>query len=306
MDEGTLDAWVADWLAANPGFATPVEELTPELLTLARGPVGPPPTVDVQSMTDTEFDGIPVRIYRDAAPTCLLVYFHGGGFTLGSIGLMDNVARQLTRACSAVVISVEYRLAPEDPYPAGLDDCETLTRWALANADDLGVPGSRVIVCGESAGGNLAAAVSLRLRDAAHGLPAGQVLIYPALAGSVLHPSMDTFDGLVISEGAVRTYWAAYSGGRNLDQDPYAAPLSADSLVGLPPALVILGGCDMLRDEGRAYAARLRAAGVATDEVCYPGQPHGFVNFEFPAATEAFARIGSWTRELLGVTQQAH
>jgi acetyl esterase len=114
---------------------------------------------------------------------------------------------------------------------------------------------------------------------------------------------METFDGLVISLAACRSFWAAYSAGRDLDQDPYAVPLAAPNLSGLPPALVILGGCDMLRDEGRAYAARLRDAGVPTEEVCYPGQPHGFVNFEFPAAAEAFARIGSWTQAQLGVTQ---
>jgi acetyl esterase len=305
VDEGTLDPWVADWLKDNPMFATPVEELTPDVLALARGPVGPPPTVDISSVTDSTVDGVPVRIYRDDEPHALIVYFHGGGFTLGSIGLMDNVARQLAKSCRAVVVSVEYRLAPENPYPAGLDDCELVTRWALAEAAGLGVSTSSVFIGGESAGGNLAAAVALRLRDAGGPIPAGQILIYPGLAGRTLHPSMQIFDGLVISLAACRSFWSAYSGGRDLDQDPYAVPLAAPDLSGLPPALVLLGGCDMLRDEGRAYAARLRDAGVPTDEVCYPGQPHGFVNFEFPAAAEAFAKIGSWTEGQLGVTEQS-
>jgi acetyl esterase len=107
------------------------------------------------------------------------------------------------------------------------------------------------------------------------------------------------FDGLVISRVIGAKYWEAYSGGRDLDHDPYAVPLSATRLGGLPPALVVLGGCDMLRDEGRAYAARLRDDGVDVDEVCYPGQPHGFVNFDFPAARLAFEHIGSWLRAVL-------
>ena len=233
------------------------------------------------------------------APTGLVVYFHGGGHVLGSIGLMDNVARELAHGSGAVVVSVGYRLAPEDPYPAGLDDCELVTRWAFANAERFGVSSRAVAVAGESAGGNLAAAVALRLRDADDGdaTLAGQVLVYPVLAGSVTYPSAVEFDGLVISREVGAKYREAYSGGRDLDDDPYAFPLSATHLGGLPPALVVLAGCDMLRDEGRAYAIRLREEGVDVDEVCYAGQPHGFVNFDFPAAAVAFERIGTWLRD---------
>jgi acetyl esterase len=124
--------------------------------------------------------------------------------------------------------------------------------------------------------------------------------MYPGLAGPNGHfPSRDEFDGIVLTRKAREVYWTAYSGDRNIDDDPFAAPLRADDLTGLPPALVILGGCDLLRDEGRLYAERLRAAGVAADDVCYPGQPHGFINFMFPAAHQAFDRIGSWLRPLL-------
>ncbi len=111
-----------------------------------------------------------------------------------------------------------------------------------------------------------------------------------------MHPSTFEFDGLIISRKAGERYWAAYSGDRDIDRDPYAAPLHAESVAGLPPALVVLGGCDMLRDEGRAYAARLRDEGGEVDEVCYPGQPHGFINFGFPAAGQAFEHIGNWLR----------
>jgi len=299
-DEGVLDPWVADWMAANPERATPMDDLPPELLELARGPVGFPPTREIASIADDSIDGVPVRIYRgDGPPTGLVVYFHGGGYVLGSIGLMDNVARELAHGSGAVVVSVGYRLAPEHPYPGGLDDCEQVTRWALANAERFGVSPERVAVAGESAGGNLAAAVALRLRDAGDATLAAQVLIYPQLSGTTTYPSAVEFDGLVISLAIGKKYWAAYSGGRNLDDDPYAVPLSAANLHGLPPAIVVLGGCDMLRDEGRAYAARLRDDGVDVDEVCYPGQPHGFVNFEFPAAALAFERIGTWLRAAL-------
>jgi acetyl esterase len=248
-EEGVLDPWVVEWMAANPERATPFEELIPEILELARGPVGFPPTRELASITDEQVGDIPIRIYRgEGEPTGLVVYFHGGGFVIGSIGLMDNVARELAHRSNAVVVSVGYRLAPEHPYPAGLDDCASVTRWAMANAERFDISPSAVVVAGESAGGNLAAAISLRLRDAGDSLLAGQVLIYPALAGSRTHPSAVEFDGLIISRTAAAHFWGAYCGDQDLDRDPYAAPLCATSLAGLPPALVILGGCDMLRD----------------------------------------------------------
>lgn len=305
-EEGVLDPWVSEWMAANPMRATPFEDLVPEILELARGPVGAPPTREIAHVSDEVVGEVPIRIYRgDGEPTGLVVYFHGGGFVIGSIGLMDNVARELAHCSGAIVVSVGYRLAPEDPYPAGLQDCESVTRWALANVARFDVAPDRVTVAGESAGGNLAAAVSLRLRDAGDASLAGQVLLYPGLAGRAVYPSAAEFDGLIISRTAGERFWAAYSGDRDIDGDPYAAPLQADSLKGLPPALVVLGGCDMLRDEGRAYAARLRDDGVEVDEVCYPGQPHGFVNFDFPAAGPAFERIGAWLRATLRSARRA-
>jgi acetyl esterase len=270
------------------------------MLALARSPIGEPPTREIADINDEVVEGVPVRIYRsESPPTGLLVYFHGGGFVIGSIGLMDNVARELAHSTGAVVVSVGYRLAPEHPYPAGLDDCETVTRWACANARRFDVSPQSVAVAGESAGGNLATAVALRTKDDHDISLAGQVLIYPGVAGRMLHPSMYEFDGLIISRRAAARYWVAYSGGRDLEEEGCAVPLRAADLTGLPPALVALGGCDMLRDGGREYAARLRAAGVLVDEVCYSGQPHGFVNFGFPAAILAFDRIGAWFRSRL-------
>ncbi len=296
-DEGVLDPWVAEWMAANPERATPFADLVPELLELARGDYGPQLTQEVDHVDDERVGDVPIRIYRDdGEPTGLVVYFHGGGHVIGSIGIMDGVAREIAHASRAVVVSVEYRLAPEHPYPAAVDDCVAVTSWALAECGRFALPPSAVAVAGESAGGTMAAAVALRLRDAGGAAPVGQVLIYPAVAGTTVYPSRREFSGLVISLEAGEAYWAAYSGGRDLDGDPYAVPLSAASLAGLPPALVLLGGCDMLRDEGRAYAGRLRSDGVDVEEVCYPGQPHGFVNFGFPAAAAAFERTGGWLR----------
>jgi acetyl esterase/lipase len=294
-DEGVLDPWVAQWLEQNP--IPPFEDFSPEMLALARSDFGTPPAREIAKVTDREIAGVPVRVYEhDEAPTGLVVYFHGGAFCIGSIGLMDNVARELAYATGATVISVEYRLAPEHPFPAGLDDCEAVTRWAIAHASDFGAAPDRVVVAGESAGGNLSAAVSLRLRGDTTAAPAGQVLMYPVVAGfAERFPSRDEFDGVIINTKSP-VVGDAYMGGRDLDRDPFVAPLAAESLAGLPPAIVVLGGCDPLRDEGRLYAQRLDADGVAVEELCCAGQPHGFINFGFPAAALAFERIGAFVR----------
>ena len=294
MDESTLDPWVEHWIRANPMFVTPMEDLSPELLGMARSQGGPP-SVTIAEVTDDTVEGVPVRIYRDG-PECsgLVVYFHGGAWAVGSIGLMDNIARQICKQAGAVVVSVEYRLAPEHPFPAGFLDCEAVTRWCLANAERFGVTPDRVAVAGESAGGNLATAVALVVPGLA-----GQVLVYPATDGPALAgSSWDDFDGLVLSRKSFAVVWEAYGGGADIDDDPRAVPMRAERLDDLPPALVLLGGCDTLRDEGRAYAAKMRDSGVEVEEVCFAGQPHGFVNFDFPAAADAFARIGVWLRDV--------
>ena len=297
-NEAVLDPWVADWFAANPMFGTPLPDLSPGVLELARSPIGAPPTREMGKVTDDVVAGVPVRIYEhDAAPTGVVVYFHGGGFCIGSIGLMDHVARELAHCSGATVVSVEYRLAPEHPYPAGLDDCEAVTRWAFANSARLGADPSRVAVAGESAGGNLSAAVALRLRDAPDAQLAAQVLVYPVVDGKdAPYPSRAEFDGIVIDAKNRVMYHDAYAGGNDIDRDPFALPIHAASLAGLPPAIVVVGGCDPLRDEGRAYAQRLRLDDVVVEELCCAGQPHGFINFGFPAATEAFAHIGAFLR----------
>lgn len=305
-DEGVLDPWITDRLADNPGLLTPMADHSPEILALARTVSLGPPTVPIDSVTDETVAGVPVRVYSHDAPAPgVVVYLHGGGFVLGGIEVMDGVARELARATGAPVVSVGYRLAPEDPFPAGLDDCEAVTRWAIEQtATRFGAPAGSVVIAGESAGGNLAAAVALRLRDAGVAGLAGQILIYPGTDGrATRYPSQDEFDGLVLDRAQREFFWTSYGGGRPLDDEPFAALMRQPSLAGLPPALVVLGGCDVLRDEGRAYAERLAAEGVTTEEVCVPGQPHGFVNFGFPGAARAYAAVERWTHELLGGTR---
>jgi len=301
-----LDPRVARWFEANPMMAKPFEDFSPEMLALARAPVGAPPTRAIARVTDDVVEGVPIRIYQhEGAPDGLVVYLHGGGHCIGSIGLMDNLARELAYCSNAAVVSVEYRLAPEHPYPAGLDDCETVTRWALANASELGASPSSVAVAGESAGGNLAAAVTLRLRGDVDVPLAGQVLMYPGVDGnSWTHRSRAEFEGLVLTRRSMDAYWERYTAGRDLTGDPFVAPLRAPSLADLPPALVVLGGRDLLRDEGRLYAGRLRDDGVAVEEACFAGQPHGFINFQLPAAADAFECIGAWLRAVFARSER--
>ncbi len=259
VKEGVLDPRVVEHFEANPFHATPLSlaDLPPEILALARGPEIEPPTRDIADVVDDIVDGIPIRIYRhDEPPAGVVVYFHGGGFCIGSIGIMDNVARELAHAAHATVVSVGYRLAPEDPYPAGLDDCEAITRWALANA-----PYARGRTRARGGGGRergrdpggsgrvAPARAATRCRSPA------KCCMYPGTDGdSWEHPSRTEFDGIVLTRSSMDEYWQRYSGGRDLSKDQFAAPLQAASLADLPPALVVLGGCDVLRDEGRAYA----------------------------------------------------
>ena len=294
-DEGVLDPWVAEWLETQFG------RVMVDLASVAReGKIPRFPAAPTRDITyaDSVVDNVPVRIYQGQQPaTGLVVYFHGGGFCTGSIAAMDGFARELTHHSGAIVISVEYRLSPQHPYPAALDDCETVTRWAFTQTQGFGIPADGVAVAGESAGGNLAAAVTLRFREGGGPSLAGQVLVYPSVDGPGRgRPSEVEFGNLIVDRATGRYFWDSYCGGRDLTTDPFAVPLRASSLAGLPPAFVVLGGCDFLRDAGRAYVERLLADGVEVTEACFAGQPHGFMNFNFPAAADAFAEIGAWLR----------
>lgn len=227
------------------------------------GPVGP----------------IPVRLYAASTEPGLpvIVFFHGGGWVLSSIEGHDSLARRLAQRSGALVVSVEYRLAPEHPYPAPHDDCWTVTRWLADHAAEWGGDPSRLAVAGDSAGGNLAAGVALRARDEGLSL-ALQVLIYPCIDADADGPSMhDNAEGYFLSATDMQWFWRQYVPAASWS-DPYAVPARAGDLRGVAPALVLTAEYDPLRDEGEAYADALAAAGVAVTCTRYPGVVHGFVS----------------------------
>lgn len=224
---------------------------------------------------------IPLRLYRPAgvaSPAPTLVYFHGGGWVIGDLDTHDVLCRQLADEARCVVVSVDYRMGPEHRFPAAPDDCLAATRWLMAQAGDLGLDATRFAVGGDSAGGNLAAVVSLALRDDPGPQPLKfQLLIYPATdmrAGAPSHTSNG--QGYVLTSDTIAYFQGHYL---NRDQltDWRASPLLAAGLAQLPPALVLTAGFDPLRDEGRQYADALSAAGSTAQYVCFERQIHGFI-----------------------------
>ena len=271
----------------------------------------PTPGEDVASVEDLEVPGpagnVPVRVYRpDGAsePAPVVVYFHGGGWVLGSIATHDGSCRALANRTGAVVASVGYRLAPEHPYPAALDDCFAATCWVAAHADDLGVDPGRLAVAGDSAGGNLAAAVCLAARDRGGPTIAFQTLVYPVTdLEPDRWPSMTAnADGPLLTRAAMDWFIGHYAGDPPPLDDALAAPIRAADLSGLPPAHVSTAGHDPLQDEGAAYAEALAAAGVPVAHDDFPTLIHGFVGFAdvVPAAGEARDAIAAALREGLG------
>jgi acetyl esterase len=263
-NDGVLDPWVADWFAANPMFGTPLPDLSPELLELARSPIGAPPTREMGKVTDDVVAGVPVRIYEhDAAPTGVVVYFHGGGFCIGSIGLMDHVARELAHCSGATVVSVEYRLAPEHPYPAGLDDCEAVTRWAFANADRFGVAADR----GRGrAPGDLAAAVRAPRGD--DKLSPGRSCCTPLDRLSADYPSRRECDTPMLRARASPGVRDVLGSATSTTTRSWCH--CAETLVGLPPAVVVLGGSTTCETRDAA-TQRLRDEGVPVEKLCCAG-----------------------------------
>ena len=260
---------------------------------------GPP--AEVARVEDRTFAGpagdVPVRIYRptDAAgPQPVLVWFHGGGWVLGSIAGSDLTCRELAVRAGVVVVSVGYRLAPEHPYPSGVDDCLAALVWVAAAAGELGVDPTRVAVGGDSAGGNLAAVVALAARDAGGPAVRFQLLVYPATDLLMSYPSVrDNGQGYMLTDDSMKWFIELYLGDDGDPKDPRVSPIYADDLSGLPPALVITAEFDPLRDEGEAYGTRLQQARVATKVSRYDGMIHGFfsmaamVEAARPAAAEA-------------------
>jgi acetyl esterase len=242
--------------------------------------------IPVAAVTNLSIPGpagvIRARHYRpvngDGAP--LLVFYHGGGQVIGSIETHDDLCRQICRDGELHVLSVDYRLAPEHTAPAASDDAFAAFQWALDNAAELRADPDRVAVGGDSAGGNLAAVVSLRARTEAARLPAVQLLFYPVVNYRDETRSQTLFaDGFFLTKRDINWFRDKYLDGADVDAaDPRVSPLLADDFTGLPPALVLTAGFDPLRDEGRQYADAMRAAGVAVDYREFGSLVHGFAN----------------------------
>lgn len=233
-------------------------------------------------------------------PRPLLVFFHGGGFVVGDLDTHDGLCRLLCRDAGVHVLAVDYRLAPEHPAPAAIDDCYAAYRWAVEHAAEFGADPSKVAVGGDSAGGNLAAVVSQLARNDAITLPALQVLFYPATDFSSDTRSKTLFaDGFFLTKSDMDWFRDNYLAGSALAvDDPRISPLLAQDLAGLPPAMVLTGGFDPLRDEGNQYAEALAAAGVAVDHRQFGPVVHAFANF-FPlggASATATAEVVSALR----------
>jgi acetyl esterase len=290
----------------------PYETLTPEQareMYLAARPVSQPEPPPIASAGALSIPGpagdIPARVYKpltlrqSGGLSPCLVFFHGGGWVIGNLDSHDVVCRTLADEGQLIVISVDYRLAPEHKFPAAVDDAVGATEWISKHAQELGIDASRLIVGGDSAGGNLAAVVALHAREAGPEL-AGQVLIYPATDFAMTHPShSEPETSALLTHTVIRWFRDHYLGASD-GEHWKASPARAEKLSDLPPAFVLTAGADPLRDEGDEYAARLGEAGVQVVHKTYPGQFHGFITMGklLPRAGAAMREIGDWLKAL--------
>lgn len=291
-----------------PGYFPPLPELRQQLRTMVTLMDEPaPPLARVEDVTIPGPAGaIPARIYDAAGggpARPAVAYFHGGGWVQGDLETHHGLCARLARGSGALVVAVDYRLAPEHPFPAAVEDCLAAYRWLRSHGRGIGVDPSRLAVAGDSAGGNLAAVVSQQAAAAGEPLPTCQVLIYPATDFALDTPShRELKDAHVIPRDRIEWYAAQYLPAGVDQLDPRASPLRAADLAGQPTALVITAGFDPLRDEGHAYAERLRAAGVAVVDREYPGQIHAFVSLTraIPQGLACTTEIADFLRKLLG------
>lgn len=282
----SLDPQIADLIGALDRGFPPVHTMTgaQARATIRSRFVPNSDPEPVGSVTDTHVAGpggdIAIRIYRpvrDAATLPVVVYAHGGGFVFCDLDSHDGLCRNLTNRTGAVFISVDYRLAPENPWPAAAEDVHAVTAWVADTADVLGIDADRIAVGGDSAGGNLAAVATVMARDRGGPTLAAQLLLYPVIAADFDTESYQRFGaGYYNPKPALQWYWDQYAPNEADRTHPYASPLHA-RLDGLPPAVVVLAGHDPLHDEGVAYADALEAAGVAVTRCPFEGGIHGFM-----------------------------
>jgi acetyl esterase len=267
------------------------------------------PPEPVASVEDIVIPGpsqpIRVRVYRPDTSSAhpLTVFFHGSGFVICSIETHDAMCRQICNGSASVVVSVDYRLAPENPFPAGPQDCRAAALWAIANARLLGADPHRVALCGDSAGACMAAVVSRMIRDEAGPSIAAQILIYPVTDHyTAHHPSYEERgDGYGLTKHDMRWFWDQYCPDPALGGDTSVSPLRADDLSALPRAYVITAEYDVLRDEGGLYATALAHAGVPVVHRRYADMNHGFLNWVdgVDRATEAMQDLTTWMRNAI-------
>jgi acetyl esterase len=282
MAHDTPTLKLIEQMSESRGF--PLHESTPDEAR-AFGPAmaalnGPAP--DMERVTETVIDRpdgeIRLRtLVPIATPRGVLVYYHGGGWVIGSIDESDTVARKLAERTSCAVVLVDYRLAPEHPYPTAVDDAYAALEWVGQNLSAIAGDDAPLVVAGDSAGGNLAAVVAIRSRDRGGPPIALQALIYPVTDADFSRPSYtDPENQLMLTRDGMMWFWDHYVPEQDQRAEPDASPLHTENLSGLPPAIVLTAEHDVLRDEGEAYAERLSQANVPTDLKRYPGQMHGF------------------------------
>lgn len=322
----TLDPQVQAWIDEQAALdLPPLEETAPDvararMVALAAG-LGPP--APVAAVHDRAIPGpageIPVRVFRPLSgagaedpvrgeasggvPAPAVVWLHGGGWVLGDLDTHDTVCRDLAAASGCVVVAVDYRRAPEHRFPAAVEDALEATRWVEREAGSLGVDPSRLAVGGDSAGGNLATVVARLARDGGGPRIRHQALVYPITDHDLGTPSYREFaEGYSLTRGAMAWFWDQYLPDRERRSDPRASPLRADDLRGLPPASIATASHDPLRDEGEAYADRLRAADVEVELTRYEGMVHGFFRMtrRLDGARRCLDDVARALREALG------
>lgn len=253
----------------------------------------PVPTVRDLAIQGPECD-LPVRMYRPSrSPASTLVFYHGGGFVVGTLDSVDGLCRRLCRRAPALVFSMDYRLAPEHPFPAAVEDATTALSWAARYADRLGGNPDRFVVAGTSAGANLATAVTRRAVREDGPLVDEQILAYPMLAPGWEPTADELTEAPLLDRADVTWFWDHYLRSSIDRSHAYAAPLRARTQDGLPPTTILTAGVDVLGPEGEAYAEALAADDVTVDHEHYPGQPHGFLSLadSVPAADAALDAV---------------
>ncbi|MFZ3571137.1 alpha/beta hydrolase [Streptomyces sp. BH097] len=298
--QALIDACTANF----PALGTEFTDIRDVRTYFAERPAPPPPRLPaLHRVLDQDADGVPVRVYDpagEAGNAPVVVFFHGGGMALCSLDSHDGFCRELAAATGSSVVSVDYRLAPEHPFPAAPEDAYTALLWAARTH-----PGRPLVVAGDSAGGTLAAVTALLARERGGPALAAQHLYYPMLDPERSSASYEeNAHGYFVTADHLRWYWQQYLPRPEDARDPRATPLAAERLDGLPPAFVVTAGLDPLRDEGRRYAQLLTAAGVPTRYHCYDEAFHGFMTMGGQAAlpeakaacAAAFADLANLTR----------